>query len=226
MRIVALSDTHTFESELPTPLPYGDVLVHAGDLLREGTLEELAPVAAWLQQQPHPHKIVVAGNHDVCFQTQEKEALKLLGPTVTYLKDSSLLLDGLQIWGSPWVPKFHDWAFMLNRGLPLQQKWKAIPSSVDILITHGPPAGIGDLMGPFGHAGCEDLAKEIQRIRPLLHLFGHSHACGGVYLKEGIGFANVTSWECERGPTVMDIDPHSKLVTFVEVPPGNLYPES
>ena len=48
MRIVAVADTHTFEADLGT-IPDGDVFVHAGDMLREGTLEELEPVAACMR---------------------------------------------------------------------------------------------------------------------------------------------------------------------------------
>ena len=40
MRIVAVADTHLFTKSLP-PVPKGDVFVHAGDLIRRGTLEEL-----------------------------------------------------------------------------------------------------------------------------------------------------------------------------------------
>lgn len=226
MRIVALADTHTFESEFASPIPDGDVFIHAGDLLREGTLEELASVAPWLQSLSHPTKLVIAGNHDVCFQTHREEACQILGPTVRYLEDEVIQLEGITFWGSPWTPRFHDWAFMLERGETIRQKWRKIPDNVDILITHGPPKGIGDTVGGFGHMGCTELAEEMKRIQPLLHLFGHSHPCGGLYFKDGINFVNVTSWECERGPTVFDIAPSTKLIQFVDIPRGDLYESS
>ena len=67
MRIVAVADTHTFQRDLGD-LPDGDVFIHAGDLIRAGTLDELEGVADWLRALPHAHKIIVAGNHDWCFQ--------------------------------------------------------------------------------------------------------------------------------------------------------------
>src|SRR4051812_17378826 len=50
MRIVAVSDTHLFHEELV--LPPGDILVHAGDMCRGGTQEELGRAAAWLRSLP------------------------------------------------------------------------------------------------------------------------------------------------------------------------------
>ena len=39
-RIVAIADTHLYHEDLPE-LPAGDILIHAGDLLQRGDLEEL-----------------------------------------------------------------------------------------------------------------------------------------------------------------------------------------
>ena len=50
-RVVAVADTHTFEAELGA-VPAGDVFVHAGDLIRRGTLDELAGGAAWITRPP------------------------------------------------------------------------------------------------------------------------------------------------------------------------------
>ncbi|KAK8024606.1 hypothetical protein PG993_012672 [Apiospora rasikravindrae] len=59
--VVCISDTHNNQ----VPLPDADVLVHAGDLTQSGSLAELQAAVAWLRAQPHQHKIVVAGNHDI-----------------------------------------------------------------------------------------------------------------------------------------------------------------
>jgi len=66
VRIVAVADTHTFEADLGS-IPDGDVFVHAGDLLRGGTLEELGPVAEWIRSLPHRHKIGIWRDHATCF---------------------------------------------------------------------------------------------------------------------------------------------------------------
>ena len=73
-------------------------------------------------------------------------------------------------------PEFGGWAFNLQRGKPCHEKWVKIPEGVDILITHGPPIGHGDLCRNGLRAGCVDLLREVQeRVRPKYHLFGHIH---------------------------------------------------
>ncbi len=218
MRIVAVADTHTFEKDLGV-IPDGDVLVHAGDLLRGGTLEELAGVAAWIASLPHRHKIIVAGNHDWCFLNERAAAVAMLGDAV-YLEDAAHEIDGVKFWGSPWQPAYNDWAYNLPRGAPLAAKWALIPVGVDVLITHGPPHGFGDSGPTFGRAGCEDLLHRVRQVRPALHLFGHIHQDGGLFRDRDTAFVNVTTWECERKPTVIDFDPITKLVTPIAIPPA------
>ena len=47
---------------------------------------------------------------------------------------------------SPWQPRFNDWAFNLDRGRKeLAARWDAIPDDADIVVTHGPAYGFGDL---------------------------------------------------------------------------------
>ena len=70
----------------------------------------------------------------------------------------------------------------------------SIPDGVDIVMTHGPPRGILDLIPSKGeHAGCEALLRAMQRVRPLMHCFGHIHEGYGVEMKhwggEGDGAA-------------------------------------
>jgi predicted phosphohydrolase len=218
MRIVAVADTHTFHEDL-MPLPAGDVFIHAGDLCRGGRLAELHLVAAWLQALPFRHKIVVAGNHDWCFVREPEEALGVLGDGITYLQDSEVVVEGVRFWGSPWQPAYHDWAFNLPRGAPLAEKWALIPAGVDVLITHGPPHGIGDRTDERSRQGCEDLLAAVRQVRPFLHLFGHIHQDGGCWRQEGICFANVTTWEAERKATVLDVDPVARQVREVHIPP-------
>jgi predicted phosphohydrolase len=201
-------------------IPDGDVFIHAGDLCRGGRLEELRSAAAWLRALPHRHKVVVAGNHDWCFLREPRAAVELLGPGVTYLQDSGEVIEGLRFWGSPWQPEYNGWAFNLPRGPALASKWALIPAGTDVLVTHGPPLGIGDWLGEDGRQGCEELLAAIRRVRPLLHVFGHIHQDGGFWCEGGTYFANVTTWECERGPTVLDVDLASRRVFAVRVPPA------
>jgi len=218
MRIVAIADTHTFQHDL-APLPDGDVFVHAGDMLRAGTLEELTDVAAWIRRLPYRHKVIVAGNHDGCFASTPGSAVAQLGDAI-YLQDAEATIDSLRFWGSPWQPAYGSWSFNLSRGEALAEKWKLIPEGVDVLVTHGPPRGYGDRGPVEGRAGCEDLLRRVREVRPRLHLFGHIHQDGGIWRDGSTTFANVTTWECERAATVLDVDPSTKNVVEVFVPPS------
>ncbi len=185
MRIVAVADTHTFQGDL-RQIPDGDVFLHAGDLCRGGRLDELRTVAAWLRTLPHRHKIVVAGNHDWCFVREPQAAIEVLGPGIVYLQDSEATIDGVRFWGSPWQPAFNDWAFNLPRGEALARKWALIPTGIDVLVTHGPPHGIGDWSGDSVRRGCEDLLRSrfiylavhgiVLRVSPTATLDRNSHA--------------------------------------------------
>lgn len=219
MRIVAVADTHLYHDELDVPA--GDVFVHAGDLCRAGDLDELAVAVRWLAALPHRHKIVVAGNHDWAFLRDPRAARALVAPVATYLEDEAVTIEGARFWGSPWQPEFNDWAFNLPRGAALAEKWAKIPNGIDVLVTHGPPAGVGDRGPTPGRLGCEDLRTRVREVAPRLHLFGHIHQDGGFWTNadEGIAYANVTTWECERAPTVLDLDARG-VVRAVAVPPA------
>lgn len=216
MRIVAVADTHLWERDLV--VPEGDVFVHAGDMLRSGRLAELPLAAEWIRGLPHPYKIVVAGNHDWCFQLEKEAALELLGDGVIYLEDSGVTIAGVRFWGSPWQPEFCNWAFNLPRGKPLADKWALIPEATDVLVTHGPPHGYGDRTADGRREGCEDLLGALDRVRPALHVFGHIHEDGGAWWRDPTRIANVTTAECERGASVFDLDAATKDLRAMTIP--------
>ena len=190
-RIVCLSDTHNCNHEID--VPDGDILIHSGDATVRGTVEEIASFNRWFKRLPHKYKIFVAGNHDWLFQLDNAHARSLLDPTIVYLQDSSFEIEGLLIYGSPWQPRFFDWAFNLDRGTQMAAKWSLIPDHVDILITHGPPNGILDLTPAGDNAGCEELRKRVNEVRPMLHVFGHIHLGYGVVDEFGVKFVNASN---------------------------------
>ncbi len=202
MRVVAMADTHGFHADLT--VPEGDLLVHAGDLTNLGKLPQLAAVADWLRAQPHRHKVVIAGNHDFALQRRPAEA-RALFHGLTYLEDQEVRLEGVRIWGSPWQPWFHDWAFNLRRGPDLAAKWALIPEGVDLLVTHGPPAGYGDRCDDGERVGCADLTRELARAKPRFHLFGHIHEDPGAWDVGPTRCLNVSVDECQRACTVFDL---------------------
>jgi predicted phosphohydrolase len=189
MRLVCISDTHFPPHALQ--IPEGDVLIVAGDVCGHSTLAEISVFDAFLGSLPHPHKLLIAGNHDWPFSRVPEKAIALLRHT-TYLKDSGIEIGGIKFWGSPWQPFFCNWAFNLPRGAPLAKVWAKIPGGTDVLITHGPPFGILDQVPSGEHVGCEELLKALQRVRPKVHIFGHIHEGYGVLKQDGITFANAS----------------------------------
>ena len=62
-RFVCVSDTHNAcPADGAFKLPEGDVLIHAGDLTRQGTFAELRKTLDWIEQATCEVKIVIAGS--------------------------------------------------------------------------------------------------------------------------------------------------------------------
>lgn len=205
-RIVCLSDTHDCNGTIV--VPDGDVLIHSGDATTVGSVEQLREFNGWFSGLPHKRKVFVAGNHDWLFETDNDVARRLLDPSIIYLQDSSTEIDGLKIYGSPWQPRFFDWAFNLNRGYEMAEKWAMIPDDIDFLITHGPPHGILDLVPRNGwdeNTGCEELRKRVEQIAAIgrlrLHIFGHIHCGYGVHEEFGVKFVNASCCDEQYNPT-------------------------
>ncbi|KAI0715920.1 Metallo-dependent phosphatase-like protein [Cerioporus squamosus] len=178
-RIVCISDTHSYQAHLP-PLPAGDVLIHAGDLTSSGSMQQLDAAFAWLHATPHPHKIVIAGNHDFGLSYPHKrDALLAKYPSITYLEDALTTIEVrgrlLSVYGSPHIPWHGDGSFSYKPSEGAS-RWN-LPPFLDILVTHGPPKYHLDSRGGMG---CEHLLRAVEQTRPLLHVFGHLHSGRGV----------------------------------------------
>lgn len=219
MRIVCISDTHGLHREAP-PVPHGDVLVHAGDLTNNGALREVAAFNDWLGELPHRHKVVIAGNHDFCFEHQRGQAVVLLTNAV-YLEDSAHVIDGVRFHGSPSTPWFWNWAFNfpereLGSGITAKRVWSAVPADTHVLITHGPPRGALDLVpGPSPrNVGCPFLSERIHQLDRLrLHVFGHIHQGYGRLDAGAKTFINASTCDKNYEPVnaalVFDLEPPS-----------------
>lgn len=199
--LIALSDTHGLHRKMSHPVPDGDILVHSGDLCGNGRLEEIRDFAAWIGSLPHPNKIVVPGNHDrlieenpeACRRIFEKHGVQLLIGEATEI-------EGFLFFGSPFTPTFFQWHFMKDRGTDLEMVWRTIPDATDVLITHGPAYGHGDLItswreSPPKNAGCFELLARLRTLRPQYHLFGHIHEGYGITISDevpGTTFVNAS----------------------------------
>ena len=211
IRFVFISDTHE-APEWENNVPNGDVLIHCGDFTMLGGMKETKDFVSKFEKQPHKIKIVVAGNHEMTFDTEKfkmkrqvigerfrflrkvddvkvKEVVTL-NTNLIYLENVSIDVLGYKIYGSPVQPHFYDWAFNVRRER-IAEVWKQIPADTEILITHGPPLGFGDLTEENEHRGCADLLDHIRnRIKPKIHAFGHIHHSYGVWKDENTIYVN------------------------------------
>lgn len=196
MKIVAISDTHMLHDKMHNEIPDGDILIHAGDICNSGQLAELHYVNNWFVKLMPKFKniLYIPGNHDLAFESYYHLAKNYI-PDVVTLIDNEFVIDGIKFWGSPWQPRFNNWAFNLRRGEELARKWSFIPDDTNVLITHGPPHGILDY-SLFGdeNVGCVDLLEAVvNRVKPDYHIFGHVHENGGKKLvKHGVTFINAS----------------------------------
>ena len=174
----------------------GDVLIHAGDLANQGTAVEIQDQVDWIVSLPHHHKILIAGNHDGFFDVRSRRASDVQKSIdfqgIHYLQHSSVTLvfpqakgRQLTLYGAPQIPACggDEFAFQYPKE---HDAWTGtIPREIDILVTHSPPRHHLDLP----HAiGCQYLLKEVWKIRPKVHVFGHVHAGYGrenVFWDEG-----------------------------------------
>lgn len=230
VRFVCMSDTHSLLSRKKFKIPPGDVFIHAGDFTRYGSYNEIVEFNNFLGSLSHKYKIVIAGNHELTFDqktlrwheieqvkksTGEKISLepsyfKNLLTNCIYLEDSLTEVYKIKIYGTPWQPEYNNWAFNLPRGKECLEKWNMIPSGVDVLVTHTPPVGHGDLCVLGRRVGCVELLQTVQkRIKPKYHVFGHIHEGYGITTDGKTIFINASNcninYELVNLPIIFDI---------------------
>lgn len=184
MLIRATADLHGY---LPEIEPC-DLLLVGGDVcpvsdhdldFQRGWLT--GPFSEWLAALSAGQTVGIAGNHDFIFESEPELAQTL---PWTYLMDSEVEVGGLRIYGTPWVPGLPFFAFSADRDLP-EERWEALPEGLHILLSHGPMAGYGDMVGPlFGgpkRVGSASLRRAVERARPGAMVCGHVHEAHGRY---------------------------------------------
>lgn len=218
MQVAHISDTHTLHREIEwTEEQFGaDMLIHSGDISDVGREEELRDFFDWVKSLPFKYKIIIAGNHDKSLDEKfwfnkavKKDKFKksLIGCELWskeildefnshanhhYLHDSSVEIEGIKIYGSPYSVNYHPeyWAFNKPDNEESYQLYSKIPADTDILVTHGPPYGKLDVTVGGLYVGSHILKGYIEEIKPKFHLFGHVHESYGAIQSEHTVFLN------------------------------------
>ena len=202
-----ISDTH--RKHRAVTIPHCDLLIHCGDFcsFQMADLQTLDDADAWFAESPAANVICIGGNHDFPLQSREFRFAH-----AQLLEDSLIEVFGLVIYGSPWCPDLSNFAYYATHD-QLVERWKQIPSEIDILITHTPPFGVLDVpTSGKVNLGCPHLRDELKRIRPKLHVFGHVHASHGTSTTRETHYINAAivggpDFEVRHAPMTIEFDP-------------------
>jgi Icc-related predicted phosphoesterase len=190
LKLVHISDTHLREFNIEP----GDILVHSGDALNYGDMQDLIQFRIQLEKIEENYNLIifVPGNHDRIFENNFDLAVNFLKetiPNIEVLHNRALEYKGLKFYGTADQPKFCDWAFNKS-SKDLDISYAKIPDDVEVLITHCPAKGIRDMVygksvGSFELATCLPNLKKLQA-----HLFGHIHYSAGLDKVNDIWYSN------------------------------------
>lgn len=206
IRLLHISDTHG--ALYPLRATRVAAIVHSGDLFPNsgaGPGERLRSesnyqenwirgnakrLANWTQGLPF---LYCTGNHDY---TDGEQALRDAGVNATCLNDRIVTFADRTFYGFPWTPAHLGTNWNDKLLVPqMADRVAAIPE-VDVLVSHGPLAGILDDDGYGVSAGCTVMrnAFDSRSFRlPTAYLCGHIHESNGVTSYDGMTVSNAAT---------------------------------
>lgn len=193
IKICAFSDFHGI---LPI-VPKCDVVVIAGDIspfiIQGNKIEMILWIKSifnpWIESLDCQHVFLTPGNHDYIYEGITKKKLDELHNEVSHKlsvlinKGEQYIINGqmFKIFGTPYCHIFGNWPFMRSEDI-LIEKYKDIPTDLDILISHDSPYGENDIVLQLGrkntglHCGNMELRAAIEEKQPRFNLCGHIHS--------------------------------------------------
>ncbi len=167
MRILAVSDQECpalYDYYVPGRLDSYDLILACGDLK--------AQYLSFLVTMARCPVLYVPGNHDERFEAEPPEGCDGIdGKLVVYR--------GLRILGLGGCYRYHPGPHQYTDG-EMRRKIRKLRfdlwrhKGVDVVITHAPPAGVGDQPDP-AHRGFEAFLELIDKYHPQYLLHGHVH---------------------------------------------------
>ena len=197
MKILATSDTHGNLDGIN--LDGIGLALFAGDIapLRNMSAWDVYDQLKWMNTTfydfcaswPNAKIVFIPGNHDFFPIIKETFGYKLHGKDLNLklasntimLIDNLVEVNGLKVYGTPWVPIInYRWAFEAEHD-KLVEKFSKIPQGIDILLTHTPPRhnflGVSLEYGAdLDNFGCSELADAVFKKEPKMHFCGHIHS--------------------------------------------------
>ncbi len=167
MKILCVSDEECpalWDYYVPGRLKDYDLILSSGDLK--------ASYLSFLVTMARCPVLYVHGNHDTSYKRKPPEGCDCID-------DQLVEVNGIRILGLGGCPWYHPGDFQYTEE-EMQKRirrlrfalWRA--GGVDIVVTHAPPRGIGDLEDP-AHQGFESLFALLDKYKPQYLLHGHIH---------------------------------------------------
>ncbi len=167
MKILAVADEECaalWDYYIPGRLAEYDLILSCGDLK--------ASYLTFLVTMSHARLLYVHGNHDGSYERTPPEGCENIdGHLVIY--------NGVRILGLGGCLKYHEGPHQytereIHRRLTKLRRALKKAGGVDIVVTHAPPRGLGDLEDP-AHRGFEAFRELIEKYHPQIFLHGHTH---------------------------------------------------
>lgn len=172
MKILAVSDEECaalWDYYVPGRLKDYDLIISCGDLKAE--------YLSFLVTMGKAPVLYVHGNHDTGYDKTPPEGCDCID-------DHIVVYNGIRILGLGGCLKYHPGkhqyteAQMRRRIARLRYRlWRM--GGVDIVVTHAPPAGVGDGEDP-AHQGFDSLLELLDQYKPKYLLHGHVHLSYGI----------------------------------------------
>ena len=167
MRILALADEELalfWDSYVPGRLREYDLILSAGDLK--------AAYLSFVVTMARAPVLYVHGNHDTGYAVTEPEGCDCIDGKIVEYRGLRVLGLGGCVW---YRPGDHQYTQKQMAKRIRKLKWDiAKYGGVDIVVTHAPPAGVGD-SDDRAHQGFESFLELIDRYHPRYLLHGHVH---------------------------------------------------
>lgn len=142
-------------------------------------IELFKKFAEWFCRQPHPYKVLIAGNHDGAMEAMGAELIRNIlskygGDTVVYLEHETATVGELKVFGSPfgWWEKNN--AFSWDDSM----SYESVEEGTHIFVTDFPPSLPSRDQGQRVN---ERLIQAIVRSKAVLSVSGHCHWAYGAY---------------------------------------------
>ncbi|MBQ7223780.1 MAG: metallophosphoesterase [Erysipelotrichaceae bacterium] len=211
MKILAVADVECpalWEHYVRGRLDDYDLILGCGDLK--------AAYLTFLVTMSHARLLYVPGNHDVTYPTYPPEGCEDIDcQLVSY--------NGVRILGLGGCLWYHEGPYQITekqmkRRISKLRRALKKAGGVDIVITHSPPRGLGDMDHP-AHKGFECFRELIDQYHPKYFIHGHTHLNYDITLPRSLTHGEtqvINAYERHELDYPVECDRSAELIWFTK----------